>query len=153
MSLARLLVCICVITGCLAGEEGMWTFDNLPVEALGKKYGFTPSPQWLEHLRLACVRFSDGGSGSFISPEGLVLTNHHVARSQLQKSSSAEHDYLRDGFYAQTRGEEMKSPDLYIDVLISLESPTIRSRQKQGVRQLLKSKTRARQRRASKRRS
>jgi hypothetical protein len=75
-------------------------------------------------LRLSYVRFSDGGSGSFISPEGLVLTNHHVARSQLQKSSSAEHDYLRDGFYAQTRGEEMKSPDLYIDVLISMENIT-----------------------------
>jgi hypothetical protein len=110
MSLARLLACLCLIAGGLAGEEGMWTFDNLPLQTIGKKYGFTPSAQWLEHVRLSCVRFSDGGSGSFISPEGLVLTNHHVALGQLQKSSSPQHDYVRDGFYARTREEERSRP-------------------------------------------
>jgi hypothetical protein len=124
MLIARLLVCFCLMACCLAGEEGMWTFDNLPLATLEKKYGFVPSAQWLEHVRLSCVRFSDGGSGSFISPEGLLLTNHHVALGQLQKSSSAQHDYVRDGFYARTPEEELKSPDLYIDVLMSLENVT-----------------------------
>jgi hypothetical protein len=102
----------------------MWTFDNLPSNGLREKYGFEPSTQWLDHVRLSCVRFSDGGSGSFISSNGLILTNHHVALDQLQKSSSAEHDYVRDSFYARTRGEEIKSPDLYIDVLVSMENIT-----------------------------
>jgi hypothetical protein len=108
----------------LFAEEGMWTFDNLPLEALKEKYDFAPSQQWLDHLRLSCTRFSDGGSGSFISPDGLVLTNHHVALEQLQKSSSAQHDYIRDSFYATTRDGEIKSPDLYLDVLISMENVT-----------------------------
>src|SRR5579883_1203328 len=100
---ARVLVCALAIAASLAADEGMWTFDNLPLRQLQGKYGFTPSKQWLEHVRLSSVRFSDGGSGSFISSEGLILTNHHVALEQLQKNSSAAHDYPRDGFYASTR--------------------------------------------------
>jgi len=83
-------------------DEGMWTFDNPPIKLLKEKYGFTPSQAWLDHLRLSSVRLNDGGSGSFVSPNGLLLTNHHVARGQLQKNSTAEHDYVRDGFYAAT---------------------------------------------------
>ena len=83
-------------------EEGMWTFDNPPLKLLKAKYGFTPTQAWLDHLRLSSVRLNDGGSGSFVSPDGLLLTNHHVARGQLQKNSTADHDYLRDGFYATT---------------------------------------------------
>ena len=70
------------------------------------------------------MRLNDGGSGSFVSPHGLVLTNHHVARGQLQKNSTAEHDYVRDGFYAATPAEEMKSPDLEVNVLVSMENVT-----------------------------
>ena len=66
-------------------DEGMWTFDNPPVKQLQEKYSFTPTQEWLDHVRLSCVRLNDGGSGSFVSPHGLVLTNHHVARGQLQK--------------------------------------------------------------------
>ena len=83
-------------------EEGMWTFDNPPVKQLKEKYNFIPTQQWLDHLRLSSVRLNDGGSGSFVSAHGLLLTNHHVARGQLQKNSTAEHDYIRDGFYAAT---------------------------------------------------
>src|ERR1035438_8275312 len=86
----------------IQAEEGMWTFDSLPVKQLQAKYGFTPTQAWLDHLRLSSVRLNDGGSGSFVSPDGLLLTNHHVARGQLQKNSTAGHDYLRDGFYAAT---------------------------------------------------
>jgi hypothetical protein len=107
-------------------EEGMWTFDNPPLKQLAAKYNFHPSQEWLDHLRLASVRLNDGGSGSFVSPNGLLLTNHHVARGQLQKNSTAEHDYLRDGFYAATLDQEMKSPDLEINVLVAMQDVTAR---------------------------
>jgi hypothetical protein len=110
----------------ISADEGMWTFDNPPTKQLQEKYNFTPTQQWLDHLRLASVRLNDGGSGSFVSPHGLLLTNHHVALGQLQKNSTAEHDYVRDGFYAATPEEEMKSPDLEVDVLISTENVTDR---------------------------
>lgn len=107
-------------------DEGMWTFDNPPLKQLKEKYNFTPTQQWLDHLRLSSVRLNDGGSGSFVSPHGLLLTNHHVALGQLQKNSSAEHDYVRDGFYAATPDQEMKSPDLEVNVLVSMENVTDR---------------------------
>lgn len=110
----------------LPADEGMWTFDNPPTKLLQEKYNFTPTQQWLDHLRLSSVRLNDGGSGSFISPHGLLLTNHHVALGQLQKNSSAEHDYVKDGFYAATPEEEMKSQDLEVNVLISTENVTDR---------------------------
>jgi hypothetical protein len=102
----------------------MWTFDNPPVKQLEEKYHFTPTQQWLDHVRLSCVRLNDGGSGSFVSPHGLLLTNHHVARGQLQKNSTAEHDFVKNGFYAATPEEEMKSPDLEVNVLQSMENVT-----------------------------
>jgi hypothetical protein len=104
----------------------MWTFDNPPVKQLQEKYHFTPSPEWLDHVRLSSVRLNDGGSGSFVSPHGLLLTNHHVALGQLQKNSTADHDYVKNGFYAATPAEEMKSPDLEVNVLISMEDVTAR---------------------------
>jgi hypothetical protein len=108
----------------LHADEGMWTFDNLPMKQLKDKYNFTPTQQWLDHVRLSSVRLSDGGSGSFVSRHGLLLTNHHVARAQLQNNSSAQHDYLRDGFYAQTEADEMKTPNLEINILLSMENVT-----------------------------
>src|SRR5271157_1974235 len=110
----------------IQAEEGMWTFDNPPLKQLAAKYNFHPSQAWLDHLRLSSVRFMDGGSGSFVSPNGLVLTNHHVARGQLQKNSTAEHDYVRDGFYAATQDQEMKSPDLEVNVLVGMQDVTAR---------------------------
>jgi hypothetical protein len=110
----------------IRAEEGMWTFDNPPLKQLAAKYNFHPSQEWLDHLRLSSVRINDGGSGSFVSPDGLLLTNHHVARGQLQKNSTAEHDYIRDGFYATTQDQEMKSPDLEINVLVGMQDVTAR---------------------------
>ncbi len=107
-------------------DEGMWTFDNPPLKQLKERYGFTPTDEWLNHIRLSSVRFMDGGSGSFISPNGLVLTNHHVAMGQLQKMSTAERDYVATGFYARTFEEEIKCPDLEINVLVSMEDVTAR---------------------------
>ena len=114
------------ISVALRADEGMWTFDNPPVKQLQEKYHFTPTKEWLDHVRLSCVRLNDGGSGSFVSPHGLLLTNHHVARGQLQKNSTAEHDYVKNGFFAATSEEEMKSPDLEVNVLVAMEDITPR---------------------------
>jgi hypothetical protein len=105
-------------------DEGMWTLDNPPSKLLQEKYGFTPVQQWLDHVCLSSVRFNDGGSGSFVSPNGLVLTNHHVALGQLQKLSTAERNYVASGFYAETPEKEQKCPDLELNVLLSLEDVT-----------------------------
>jgi Peptidase S46 len=118
------LLAATLLSPAIRADEGMWTFDNPPVKLLQEKYKFTPTQQWLDHLRLSSVRLNDGGSGSFVSPHGLLLTNHHVALGQLQKNSSADHDYVRDGFYAATPDEEMKSPDLEVNVLVSTENVT-----------------------------
>ena len=109
-------------------DEGMWTFDNPPIKQLKERYGFEPTRDWLDHVRLSSVRFNDGGSGSFASPRGLVLTNHHVALTQLQKVSSPAKDYVKDGFFAPTQAEELKCPDLEVNVLVAMEDVTSRVR-------------------------
>jgi hypothetical protein len=117
---------LCAAPLLLVADEGMWTFDNPPLKVLKERYGFVPSQAWLDHIREASVRFNDGGSGSFVSPDGLVLTNHHVARGQLQKVSTAEKNYAEKGFYARTEAEEIKCPDLELNVLMSMEDVTSR---------------------------
>lgn len=107
-------------------DEGMWTFDNPPTKQLKERYGFTPTQEWLDHVRLSSVRFNDGGSGSFVSPHGLALTNHHVAFGQLQKVSTPQKDYVKDGFYARTQADELKCPDLELNVLMSMKDVTAR---------------------------
>src|SRR5438270_5455221 len=107
-------------------DEGMWLFNNPPLQQLKAKYHFEPTPQWLEHLQKASVRFNSGGSGSFVSANGLCITNHHVGADALQKASSDEHNYLRDGFYARTQSEEIKCTDLELNVLMSIEDVTTR---------------------------
>jgi hypothetical protein len=104
----------------------MWTFDNPPLKLLQERYGFTPTREWLDRIRLSSVRFNDGGSGSFVGPNGLVITNHHVALGQLQKLSTPEKNYARDGFSARTQAEEVKCPDLELNVLVSMENVTSR---------------------------
>ena len=107
-------------------DEGMWTLDNLPLAALQERYGFVPPPGWVDHVMRGCVRIGDGGSGSFVSPRGLVVTNHHVAMGQLQKMSSAEHDYVHQGFFARTAAEEIPCPDVELNQLVSIEDVTAR---------------------------
>jgi hypothetical protein len=107
-------------------DEGMWLFNNPPLQRLKEKHQFEPTPQWLEHLQKSSARFNSGGSGSFVSANGLVITNHHVGADTLQKISTQEHNYLRDGFYAKTQAEEIKSADLELNVLDSIEDVTAR---------------------------
>src|SRR5215472_8351051 len=93
-------------------DEGMWPFNNVPRAEIKKKYGFEITDDWLKKVQLASVRFNNGGSGSFVSADGLVLTNHHIASDTLQKISTPEKDYVKEGFYARTRDQEAKAPDL-----------------------------------------
>src|SRR5436309_3643267 len=107
-------------------DERMWLFNAPPLKQLKEKYQFEPSSEWLEHLQKASVRFNSGGSGSFVSANGLVITNHHVGADTLQKMGSAQHNYLKDGFYAKTQADEIKSTDLELNVLMSIEDVTAR---------------------------
>lgn len=110
----------------LRADEGMWTFDNPPLKLWKERYNFEPTAEWLERVRLASVRLNDGGSGGFVSPDGLLVTNQHVASGQLQKVSTKESDFIKNGFIARTRAEEMKAPDLECNVLVSFENVTER---------------------------
>src|SRR5436190_14018362 len=107
-------------------DEGMWLFNDPPRKLLQEKYGFSPSDAWLEHVQKSSVRFNSGGSGSFISEDGLVLSNHHVGADCLQKLGSEEHNYLRDGFHARSRDQELRCHDLELNVLMSIEDVTDR---------------------------
>lgn len=106
------------------GDEGMWVFNNLPLARLKERYGFVPPPGWADHLRSSAVRFNNGGSGSFVSADGLILTNHHVGADTLAKLSTAQKNYHHDGFFAKTLAEEVKAPDLELNVLVGIEDVT-----------------------------
>ena len=105
-------------------DEGMWTYDNPPLKQLKEKYGFEPTKEWLDKVRLGSVRFMDGGSGSFVSPDGLMITNHHVGLSCIQNVSSAENDYVKNGYYAPAREKEAACPGYEVNVLVSTEDAT-----------------------------
>src|SRR5687768_11157764 len=107
-------------------EEGMWTFNNVPREEIKKKYGFEVTDEWLKNVRLASVRFNNGGPGSFVSANGLVLTNYHIVEDLVSQVSTPEKDYAKQGFVAKTRAEEIKFPSLELNVLMSIEDVTAR---------------------------
>jgi Peptidase S46 len=107
-------------------DEGMWLFNDLPKKSLQETHGFTPSDEWLKHVMLSSVRFNSGGSASFVSSTGLVITNHHVASDTLHKISTAENDYLKDGFIAKSLADEVPAPDLELNQLVSIEDVTER---------------------------
>jgi hypothetical protein len=107
-------------------DEGMWTFNNVPRAEIKKKYGFEVTDEWLNKVRLASVRFNNGGSGSFVSANGLVLTNYHIVEDIVGEVSTPEKDLAKEGFVAKTRAEEIKAPSLELNQLISIEDVTTR---------------------------
>lgn len=111
-----------------SGDEGMWLFNQPPLERLKSDYGFEPPAGWFDHLRLSSVRLPSG-SGSFVSPRGLVMTNHHVGAEALQKLSTPERDLLKTGFYAARPEDELKCPDMELLVLLHIEDVTERVQQ------------------------
>src|SRR5690349_6021046 len=121
-----LLLTINLLVPVALADEGMWTFDNPPLKQWKERYNFEPSKEWLDNLRLASVRLSDGGSSSFVSPSGLLITNQHVASDQLAKSSSKDNDYIKNGFYAKSEKDEIRVTDLEANVLVSFENVTDR---------------------------
>jgi hypothetical protein len=104
----------------------MWLLNDPPRQLLKDKYGFDLTDAWLEHAQKASVRFNSGGSGGFVSADGLIVTNHHIGADSLQKLSPKDKDYYRDGYYARTRAQELKCPDLELNVLMSIEDVTAR---------------------------
>jgi hypothetical protein len=107
-------------------DEGMWPFNNVPRAEIKKKYGFEITDEWLDKVRLASVRFNNGGSGSFVSPNGLVLTNYHIVEDIVGEVSTPEKDLAKEGFLARTQAEEIKAPSLELNMLMSIEDVTSR---------------------------
>ncbi len=124
MSLRICLLISFLIAPSLLADEGMWTYNRLPLEQLKADHQFEPSAELLTRMQKGSVRLNNGGSGSFVSPNGLVMTNHHVASDCIRKVSSEKKDYIADGFYAATRAQELKCPDLELNVLMEIETVT-----------------------------
>ena len=106
-------------------DEGMWTFDNFPAAVVKQTYGVDITPAWLDHVRLSTIRLSNC-TASFVSPEGLILTNHHCAESCLADLSSAEKSLDQLGFAAADRRGELPCRRQVADVLIAMENVTDR---------------------------
>ena len=125
----QLLRACCLLFSFIAvatADEGMWLFSNPPTKILKDKYDFDATSAWLDHLQKASVRFNNGGSGSFVSANGLVMTNHHIGVDCMQQLGTKERDYLRTGFYAKTSADEAKCPALELNELVSSEDVTAR---------------------------
>lgn len=113
-----------LLPAAVRADEGMWTYDHPPLKQLEERYGFKPDPAWFDHLRLSSA--STGASASFVSAEGLILTNHHVTLGYVQRLSTPEHNFVRDGFYARTLAEEIPIPGASVSVVQSVEDVTDR---------------------------
>ncbi len=121
--MATLVVCL-LITPLMRAEEGMWTFDNFPSKTVETKYGFTPTQAWLDHVRTASLRIAGGCSASFISPNGLVMTNHHCVVDCVEQLSTPQQNFVDTGFTAKTAAEERKCPDFELDQLVQIRDVT-----------------------------
>jgi hypothetical protein len=105
-------------------DEGMWTFHDFPAAKVKAKYGFAPDQAWLDHARLSSARLAGICSASFVSAQGLVMTNHHCAHDCVAGLSTKDHDYVRDGFWAKTLDDEKKCPDLEVQRLEEITDVT-----------------------------
>ncbi len=110
----------------IRADEGMWLFNAPPLDRLQQDHAAALTAEWLLHLQQSSVRFNSGGSGAFVSADGLVITNHHVGADSLHKLGDETHNYARDGFAAATRADELKCHDLELNVLVSIADVTAR---------------------------
>ncbi|HZA51523.1 MAG TPA: S46 family peptidase, partial [Myxococcaceae bacterium] len=124
--LRTLLLGLILVGAPATADEGMWTFNDFPSRKVKEKYGFEPSPQWLEHVRLSSARLAGGCSASFISERGLVMTNHHCARGCIKDLSTPRRDYVQNGFYARTLDDEPKCPSVELNQLLEISDVTAR---------------------------
>src|SRR5689334_11182227 len=122
VSIALTSVLLCSSAG--VADEGMWLYNATPKDKIKAKYGFELTQPWLDHIRLSSVRFNNGGSGSFVSADGLTFTNHHVGAACVQQLSTEGHDYIKTGFYAKTQADEGQWPDLELNGLVGIEDVT-----------------------------
>lgn len=122
--LVVLLVCTFALSAFALADEGMWLYNAPPKDRIKATYGFEVTQPWLDHLRLSSVRFNNGGSGSFVSADGLAFTNHHVGAQCVQQLSTEGHDYIKTGYYAKTQAEEAKCPNLELNQLVGIEDVT-----------------------------
>ncbi len=107
-------------------DEGMWTFNAPPIAQVKAKYGFEMTQPWLDHVRLSSARLAGGCSASFISPDGLVMTNHHCSHECIEQLSTASKDFVASGFYAKTGADEHRCADMEIDQLLAITDVTER---------------------------
>jgi len=121
---AVLLALVFLFATLAPADEGMWLYNAPPKDQIKAKYGFQITQEWLDHIRLSSVRFNNGGSGSFVSADGLTFTNHHVGAGCVQQLSTEGRDYMKTGFYAKTQAEEAKCPNLELNQLIGIEDVT-----------------------------
>ena len=122
--LASLLLVYLSLAPPMYADEGMWTFNNFPSQKVGNKYGFAPSQAWLDHVRLSSLRIARGCSASFISPGGLVMTNHHCVVECVEQLSTAKDNLVEGGFIAKTAAEERKCPAFELDQLVEIRDVT-----------------------------
>src|SRR5512145_1056338 len=122
------VIAAAVLGGFLApatlADEGMWTFDNFPKKTVSEKYGFDVTDKWLERVRLSAVRLAGGCSGSFVSGDGLVMTNNHCVSDCTEQISTAKKNHAASGFYAASRDDEAKCPEFEVNQLIGIEDVT-----------------------------
>jgi Peptidase S46 len=121
---STLLSVIFIFSTFSSADEGMWLYNEAPKAKIKAKYGFELTQEWLDHVRLSSVRFNNGGSGSFVSADGLTFTNHHVGAGCVQQLSTEGHDYIKTGFYAKTQADEAKCPNLELNQLVGIEDVT-----------------------------
>lgn len=118
------IISLFVLTAALFADEGMWPLNSLPKKSIQEKYGVFLKDEWIEHVQKSCLRVSIGGSASFVSPYGLVMTNHHVASKAIFDLSNEDSNLMKEGFYAPTRDKELKCPNLYVDQLMEIQDVT-----------------------------
>src|SRR5258708_30788580 len=131
------LLALVLAASAARADEGMWTFDNFPSKKVKQRYGFAPDAQWLQEVQLSSERQTGatGCSGSFVSPEGLVMTNHHCSHSCIEQLSTKDKDFVAQGFYAPQLENEVKCPEIELNELVKITDVTA---QVQGATKRLK---------------